>query len=165
MNWLAGNIAMIICFVVGTGLIILEGFMPGFGLAGISGIVLEIIAVFLVGARYGVVAALIALGIVLLVAGLILWISYRSAMRGRLSRTPLILRDQEDSQAAPADEQADNLIGRTVRTVTPLRPGGTVEADGVRMEAFSGGEFIDKGKTVTVVSREGARLIVREADA
>ena len=38
------NLIMIVCFVIGSGLIIVEAFIPGFGVAGISGIILEIIA-------------------------------------------------------------------------------------------------------------------------
>ncbi len=166
MDLFASNFVLILCFVVGTALIVLEGFMPGFGIAGISGLILEVIAVLMVGGRFGLVPAIFALLGVLLVVGIAFWISYRSAMKGRLSKTPLILRDTEKADAAaaaPAEETG--WIGKTAVTVTPLRPAGTVEADGERMTAASGGEFIEKGKTVTVIGREGNKLLVREADA
>ena len=44
MDAFALNLIMIIGFVVGSGLIILEAFIPGFGVAGIAGVVLEIVA-------------------------------------------------------------------------------------------------------------------------
>ena len=147
MDLFASNFVLILCFVVGTALIVLEGFMPGFGIAGISGLIFALLGV-------------------LLVVGIAFWISYRSALKGRLSKTPLILRDTEKADAAaaaPAEETG--WIGKTAVTVTPLRPAGTVEADGERMTAASGGEFIEKGKTVTVIGREGNKLLVREADA
>ena len=43
MDPVTGNLIMIIGFVVGSALILLEAFMPGFGVAGIAGIILEII--------------------------------------------------------------------------------------------------------------------------
>ena len=46
MDPFALNLIMIICFVVGSGLVITEAFIPGFGVAGISGIILEIVAVW-----------------------------------------------------------------------------------------------------------------------
>ena len=35
---IAANLPIIICFLIGIGLLILEAFMPGFGAPGISGL-------------------------------------------------------------------------------------------------------------------------------
>ena len=51
MDPFALNLIMILCFIVGSGLIILEAFIPGFGVAGIFGIILEV--VHLAAARRG----------------------------------------------------------------------------------------------------------------
>ena len=40
MDPVTGNLIMIIGFVIGSALILLEAFMPGFGVAGITGIIL-----------------------------------------------------------------------------------------------------------------------------
>ena len=45
LELIAANLPIIICFVIGIGLLILEAFMPGFGLPGITGCVLEIAAI------------------------------------------------------------------------------------------------------------------------
>ena len=44
MDPFALNLIMIIGFVIGSGLIIVEAFVPGFGVAGIAGVILEIVA-------------------------------------------------------------------------------------------------------------------------
>ena len=44
MDPFALNLIMIIGFVLGSGLIIVEAFIPGFGVAGICGVILEIAA-------------------------------------------------------------------------------------------------------------------------
>ena len=88
MDLIASNLLLILCFVVGTGLVITEAFIPGFGIAGISGVVLEIVAIILTGRRFGTVPALIALFGVLLVIGLAVFISYRRRHHPRGAQQP-----------------------------------------------------------------------------
>ena len=62
------NLIMIIGFVIGSGLIIVEAFIPGFGVAGICGVVLEIVALRCCWLLHGTVPTLLALaGILLLI--------------------------------------------------------------------------------------------------
>ena len=154
------NLLMILCFVVGSGLIIAEAFIPGFGAAGISGAVLDVVAVYLVWKLYGLHVALLALLGVLLLIGLAVFLSYRSAMNGRLSRSHLVLKQTEDA-AAPARDPADPLIGQEGTVVTPLRPAGFIEAGGRRLNAASNGDFIEKGTAVTITGTEGGHYVVR----
>ena len=46
MDQFSLNLIMIIGFVLGSGLIVLEAFIPGFGVAGICGVVLEVAALY-----------------------------------------------------------------------------------------------------------------------
>ena len=158
MDPFALNLIMSLCFAVGSGLIILEAFIPGFGVAGFFGILLEVTALWATWKLHGVVTALIALVAVLLLVGAAIFISYRSAMKGRLSKSPLVLKDTEE--AAGPSAQAD-WTGKTGTAVTALRPAGEVEIAGVRMNASSAGEFVAKGTEVTVTGTEGGRLVVR----
>jgi membrane-bound serine protease (ClpP class) len=50
------------------------------------------------------------------------------------------------------------MIGRVI---TPLRPVGIAEFDGVRVDVVTDGEFIDKDSAVEVRKVEGTRVIVR----
>ena len=61
------NLIMIIGFVIGSGLIIVEAFIPGFGVAGICGVVLEIVALRCCWLLHGTVPTLLALAGILLV--------------------------------------------------------------------------------------------------
>lgn len=158
MDPFALNLMMILCFIVGSGLIILEAFIPGFGVAGISGIVLEAVALWATWRLHGVVTALLALLAVLVLIGAAIFISYRSAMNGRLSKSPLILRETE---AAAAVLSPTEWEGKTGKTVSALRPMGQVEIGGTRLNVASAGEFIPKGTEVVVTGTEGSRLIVR----
>ena len=158
MDPFALNLIMILCYVVGSGLVILEAFIPGFGVAGISGTVLEMVALWATWRLHGVGTALICLVAVLVLIGLVVYLSYRSAMRGRLSKSPLVLKDTEGAaQAADTAEWA----GKTGVTVTALRPMGEAEIAGTRLNVTSAGEFIAKGTEVTVTGTENGKLTVR----
>ena len=161
MDLIASNLLLILLFVVGTGLVITEAFIPGFGVAGISGIVLEIAAIVLTGHRFGTVPALIALFGVLLVVGLAVFISYRSAMKGRLSRSPLVLKDTEKPAKKAASGKDNPWLDREGVVVTPLRPAGFIEIDGRRLDAASTGDFLEKGTAVRVVGMENNHLLIR----
>lgn len=158
MDPFALNLIMIICYVVGSGLVILEAFIPGFGVAGVSGAVLEMAALWATWRLHGVGAALIGLAAVLVLIGLAVFLSYRSAMKGRLSKSPLVLRETEGAARA-ADKAA--WAGKSGVAVTALRPMGEAEIAGTRLNVTSAGEFIAKGTEVTVTGTENGKLTVR----
>lgn len=158
MDPFALNIIMILCFIVGSGLIILEAFIPGFGVSGIFGIILEVVALWATWRLHGIPTALIALFAVLILIGFAIFLSYRSAMNGRLSRSPLILKETETADVSVSPEQ---WIGQEGVTVTALRPAGQIDIGGVRLNAASSGDFIPKGTAVLVTGTEGDHLVIR----
>ena len=155
------NLIMVLCFVAGSGLIIVEAFIPGFGIAGISGIILDVVAVWLTGRLYGTAGALIALAGVLLLVGLAVFFSYRSAMKGRLSKSPLVLKDTE---SAETKESGAQWLGCEGITVTALRPAGEIEVGDRRLRAATGGDFLEKGVPVLITGTEGDHFMVRRKE-
>ena len=158
MDPFALNLIMIIGFVIGSGLVIVEAFIPGFGVAGISGVVLEIVALRCCWLLHGIVPTLLALAGVLLIIGLAVFLSYRSAMNGRLSKSHLVLNDTEE---AAAEAKPDHWIGKEGVAVTALRPAGQIEVGGVRLNASSSGDFVAKGSPVLVTGSEGDHYVIR----
>ena len=120
--------------------------------------VLEMAALWATWRLHGVGAALIGLAAVLVLIGLAVFLSYRSAMNGRLSKSPLVLRDTEGTAQA-ADKTA--WAGKSGVAVTALRPMGEAEIAGTRLNVTSAGEFIAKGTEVTVTGTENGKLTVR----
>ena len=57
MELLIANLPMLLCLIMGMGLIIVEVFLPGFGLPGISGIVLVGVGIVIAGLNFGAVTA------------------------------------------------------------------------------------------------------------
>lgn len=160
------NLPIFICFLIGVGLLVLEAFMPGFGVAGISGIVAEIVTVALTWVNHGPVAALGMLLVVLSVVAIAISVSLRSATNGRLSRSRIILHETESNEAGyRSTEDMDVFLGREGQATTVLRPTGMAEFDGVRLNVVSEGEFIQAGTAVRIVRIEGSRILVRPVSA
>lgn len=160
MDPVTGNLIMIIGFVVGSALILLEAFMPGFGVAGIAGIILEIVAIVMTASLYGTTWAVIATFAVLLLIGLAIFLSYRSAVKGRLSRSPLVLKNEESAQPVSDTAALAAWISREGIVATPLRPAGFIEIDGERLNAATAGDFLEKGVPILVTGVEGDHLVV-----
>jgi membrane-bound serine protease (ClpP class) len=156
-----GLLIMIICYVVGSGLLILEAFIPGFGVAGTLGIILEIAGIVLTNTYHGLAWSLGATFLVLLFVGTVIFLTYRSAQKGRLSKSPIILTSEEKADAGSSAEQLKDYVNKEGITVSSLRPGGFVETEGIRLNASSEGEFIEKGKSVRITGVEGNHVTVR----
>jgi membrane-bound serine protease (ClpP class) len=57
------------------------------------------------------------------------------------------------------------LVGRTGVVITPLRPSGTVDIDGRRLDVTADGAFIEVDATVQVTSVSGNYIVVERASA
>ena len=162
LEFIAANLPILICFLIGIGLMVLEAFMPGFGLPGISGIILEVVAVALTWMNHGPMAALGMTLIVLSILAIAISMSLRSAANGKLSRSKLVLNDTESNEAGyRSTEDLEVFLGKEGVTTTVLRPTGMAEFDGVRLNVVSEGEFIQSGTRVQIVRVEGSRILVR----
>ncbi len=58
----------------------------------------------------------------------------------------------------------EHLVGQFGRSLTPLRPTGTVDCEGRRHEGMSEEGMIPANAMVKVVKVRGGRLIVRRAE-
>lgn len=162
LEWIAVNLPLLVCFLVGIGLLVLEAFMPGFGLPGISGIVMEIVAIALTWVNHGPVAALGLTIIVLSLIAIAISMSLRSATKGRLSRSKIILKERESNEAGyRSAEDMQVFLGKEGETTTVCRPTGMAEFDGVKLNVVSEGEFLPAGTRIRIVQVEGSRIVVR----
>ena len=60
-------------------------------------------------------------------------------------------------------KKQSELVGKTGEVLTELRPSGTARIDGRPVDVISEGAFIQKGKSIVVLSVNGSRVVVREA--
>ena len=145
MEWL---IPIIICVLAGVILLIVEAFMPGFGVPGISGIILLLAGVAMTWYEYGAMVGLGTTVAVLALVGVAISVSLKSASSGRLSKSDLILNDTETPPSENADMQL--LVGKEGVVKNTLRPVGTAEFD------------CGKGQKVRIVRVEGTQIFVNK---
>ena len=157
MEWL---IPIIICVLAGVILLIVEAFMPGFGVPGISGIILLLAGVAMTWYEYGAMVGLGTTVAVLALVGVAISVSLKSASSGRLSKSDLILNDTETPPSENADMQL--LVGKEGVVKNTLRPVGTAEFDGGKLHVTSDGEYVSEGQKVRIVRVEGTQIFVNK---
>lgn len=154
---------MIALFIFGGILMILELIMPGFGVAGIAGIV-SLIAGIVVGSSVltsGQLAVVIFLVFVFIVIMVVLL--YRSAIRnGRLSRLLFLRTRASKDEGYTSSKSYEDMVGRVGVSTTNLRPSGTGDFDGIKMDIIADGQYIPKGTKIKIVRVEGFRILVEQ---
>jgi membrane-bound serine protease (ClpP class) len=60
-------------------------------------------------------------------------------------------------------ERDKQLLGKTGKALTLLRPAGRAEIEGVVLDVVTEGEFIDRGKSIRVKQVDGNRVVVEAA--
>ena len=163
LDFLLTNLPIFICVAAGLGLLIVEVFMPGFGLPGISGIILLLVSAGLLWMKAGPLAALGLVVVIVALVAILLSITLKSASSGRLSKSPIILREAErpeDGYTAASDMSI--FVGREGEARTVLRPSGIANFDGVRLNVVSEGVYIKQGARVRIERVEGSKIVVEE---
>lgn len=148
-----------ILIIAGMLLIMLEVVVPGFGLPGISGIILlglGILAVtdsLILSAIYLIIGLLVSILLGVILAS---WLK-RS---GRLDN--IVLDSKLDREAGYIPGEAmDKYLNKEGRARTNLRPSGFIEIEGQRLDAITSGEYISKDEKVVVYKIEGSKILVR----
>ncbi len=163
MDLFMQNLPILIGFLLGVGLMTVEVFIPGFGIAGISGILIEVGVIALTYWIHGGLPAIGATLIVLSTTAILVSIMLRSVNKGRLSQSPLILNDEETTEEGyVAMSDMDVFLGKEGVTTTVLRPTGMAIFDGVKLNVLADGEFISKDEKVVVQQVSGASIIVKK---
>lgn len=162
MNFVSGvgSWLEVLLFIVGMGLLILEVFVPGFGLFGIAGI-LSILAsfYFVLG---GNASALNWLAISI-VAALTLFALLIKYLPSNPAWNLFVLKDkQENSEGYSVTPDLTQYAGKAGVAVTTLRPAGIALIDGIRIDVVTFGDYIDAGTNIVVDKVEGSKIFVKK---
>ena len=153
------NFVWLILLIVGFALVVVEMYIPGFGFPGVTGTICLIAGVALY-AKTDIVAWLVMTVIVVSLLCVALSISIRSAAKGRLAKSKLVLNEVSTSEVGEND--LSYYVGKTGCASTVLRPSGIGEFEGVKLNILSDGEYIAEGARITVTRVEGNRIFVRK---
>ena len=155
----AGSWLEVLLFILGMGLLILEVFVPGFGLFGIAGILSMLASFYFV--LGGNVSALnwLAVSIVAALAIFALLIKY---LPSNPAWNLFVLKDkQENSEGYSVTPDMTQYAGKAGVAVTTLRPAGIALVDGARIDVVTFGDYIDAGTDIVVVRVEGSKIFVK----
>ena len=172
LNGLADNWEIIALFI-GLVLIAAEVFViPGFGVAGVTGIVLTVCSLILIMVNnnlfdfefvppssilYAVAAAFAGLlgGICLL------FIGGSKIADSRYFKRVAHIQVHESKKGYTSSFIKEPMVGKRGIAHTVLRPSGKVMIEGQLFDAFTRSEFIEKGQSIEVVGEETTSLKVR----
>jgi len=150
-------------FVIGQCLLLMEAHvLPGHLLGGIGGIVCLFVGMFLALGGMAVnplFAALTSAFFTLMsVAAFLIYLPKTSAWR-RLGQK----LDMTVGKCIVSTEDAREYVGSTGKAITALKPSGTAEFNGRRLEVVSESGYIPPDHEICAVRLESDRLIVRDA--
>lgn len=164
----------ILLFILGVICLILEIFViPGFGIAGISGIAL-IICSFAFSmvpndlfdfslTEPNLLFRSFMLVIVSIVGAVVLAVIFGKSLLNSSAFKRLILADEQNSSQGYVSSVIDStLINKEGIARTDLRPSGKVEIEGKWYDAVALGGFIGRGTVITVEKHENYNLFVRQ---
>ena len=164
------SIIEILMFVVGLGLILVEVFViPGFGLAGIGGIILILASLFLSLVSQDpfldwddVSNAIIQLSVSLLAALVLIFLLARFLPKSNIFKKFILSEEEKATEGYTSRTNLSELLGAEGKSLTTLRPAGTAEINGKRVDVVTDSEYIEHGKPIIVTAVEGMRVVVRE---
>lgn len=160
-GFLAGNTEWwaAVIFLAGIVLVIIEIIVPGFGVFGIAGIVALFAGIILAAptVRQGVGMLVIALVATLIAIPIFFKIFGQSKL---IRRFVLATAEKSELGYTHAVRNRDDLTGQTGKTLTVLRPAGSIMIGHERIDALADGSFIDKDQTVKVIRVEGTKVVV-----
>ncbi len=162
----------ILLFLAGATLLLIELFiLPGFGIAGIGGIICVIIALtlarqdFILPSRdweWGQFNTNLLITLGCLVGGLLLVIGFSPVARHpRILRRIALTHTFDSAKGYTAKSVDDRLLGAIGETRAMLRPSGKVIIGEQIVDAQSEGDYIERGRAVSVVAIKGSYVVVR----
>lgn len=148
----------LVALVLGYVLLVVEFCIPGFGIPGITGIILAVLGIITMQPTPLQALLVVVVYVVLLCVALA--VCLRSAAHGRLSKSKLVLNEAVTKSEVSAENDLQYFIGKTGVAHTPMRPAGIADFDGVRLNVVSDCDFIERGEAVQVKCVKGNRIVV-----
>lgn len=173
LNGLAENWEIII-FFLGVVLLALEIFViPGFGVAGVSGITMMVTSLILVMLNNDyfdfsfvptgdLTTAVLVTFLGLIGSFILMFIGGVRLTESGLFKKIALETTLDKSSGYTSNFKKDSLMNKTGVAYTILRPSGKVEIENEIYDAYTRGSYIEKGAKIEVIGEEGTSLKVKE---
>lgn len=172
LNGLAENWEIVL-FFIGVVLLALEILViPGFGVAGISGITLMIGSLILVMLNNdwfdftlvpseNITTAVLVTFLGLIGSFIVMFIGGVRLADSKMFSKIALETTLDKSSGYTSNFKKESFIGKTGVAYTVLRPSGKVEIDDEIYDAYTRGGYIEKGEKIEVIAEEGTSLKVK----
>ncbi|MGI5949514.1 NfeD family protein [Peptoniphilus sp.] len=154
-NWYS-----VLIFVIGILLLGIETLIPGFGIAGISGICAMIAAIVM--AMSDIYFAFLSLLIAIIISAMIGTYLFKQGRDSELINKMRLFTSTTTESGFVSNDSSDVQIGQKLFTVTPLRPTGFANLSDEKIEVISNKGYVAKGVEVVVVRISGSNVYVEE---
>ena len=159
----------LVIFFLGIMLLLLEIFIvPGFGITGISGIILILAGIFLSLVKNPLSApkaqltqAFYTLSFAIIVTFIGIILSWKFLPHTGLWRKIILSSAETKKEGFQSAADLKSYLGKTGKSLSPLRPTGRAVIEQKTLDVITEGEFIDKDKAIKVIKVEGNKIIVK----
>lgn len=176
----------VVLFLIGVAFLAVEIFvLPGFGIAGISGLLLMFAGVVMASQTFLIPETRLqweTFGTSVLVLGCsaVAFLAIATILSRHFGSLPilngLVLQPAGAASGAPApdglnassvppasDENPWGVrVGDSGVALSPLRPAGKARFDASYLDVLTDGDFVERGRPVRIVEIQGSRIVVRE---
>jgi membrane-bound ClpP family serine protease len=152
----------LIMFTLGVIMLLAEILLPSGGVLVVVSLLFFALGVGIILARGTTTEAVVAvagLAVGLPAAGFVAVSAWR-----RMAIGTVLPEDATAPAVVAGAAELESLKGRTGKTVSPMRPSGTVEFDGRRVDAMTEGVMLDAGVWVRCLEVKGGKVLVRQMD-
>ncbi len=162
------SVIEILMFVVGLGLLLVEIFIiPGFGITGISGIILIFASIFLslLGSKPFIDMERVSIAIIQLSGSILfaligIFVLAKYLPKSKAFNKLVLAQSEKAEEGFVSYPSIKELVGKEGIAFTTLRPGGTAEIDGRRIDVVAESEYITQGTKIKVLRVEGIKVVV-----
>lgn len=159
--WLAFAVFL---FLISAALIIAEVFIPSGGILGIFSF-LSLAGGVAIFFKHSTVAGITGIIIAVVMIPVVLVLSYRLLPRTRFGKTVLLVPPEvSQGKGIPDRDELNATLGQTGVVLSDLRPVGTVDFLGKRIECVAETGYIPKDVKVRVINVDGSQVTVRQVE-
>ncbi|MBG9984655.1 hypothetical protein HYO62_07070 [Aerococcaceae bacterium DSM 111022] len=158
---ISSNLLLFLVFALGILLIIVELYVPDFGIMGLIGLGAIIYTLW---SEYHDFSTLVLVLLAILFTGFITGMIYLKSGRNLVLSPGFVLNEAiQTGQSAEKLQKKADLIGLEGETITDLRPVGKAKINAEYYEVISDEDFINSGTPIKVIKVRGTQIYVRKA--
>ncbi len=160
----------ILLFVIGVILLLLEIFViPGFGIVGVSGILLILLSLFMsmipsipIFGLSSISGAIFKLAGSFVLSGIFIYFMSKFLPRTNVWNRMILDKNINSSTGYASSETIVSLVGKSGKAISDLRPAGIAMIENKRIDVVTEGDYIKAGSKIIVTNAEGSKVIVRK---